>query len=320
MSSATVNAPDTNNMNPMHSEPEKGIAMETQVEKVSPLYHARRGILVFLKYFSLVFITFCILLPLVSCVWTAAKTDAEYKTGNVMAMPHNWFNFSNYVEAFKLSNMAVAFRNSFIVLVCVCFMTTIIGTQLAYVLSRFQFPGNAFIRGAFTIAALLPGIAMQVAVYKIMGSLGMINSLWGYIIMSMGTDVISIYIFIQYFENLPISLDEAAMIDGASYFTIYGRILLPAAQAGHRDRADSQGRRHLQRVLCREPVPARQAETRHGRHLAIRLYRPARQQIQPDLRRRDRDAAARPDPVPDLPEADLQRRRRRRGQGVIRTQ
>ena len=118
---------------------------------------ARRGILVFLKYFSLVFITFCILLPLVSCVWTAAKTDAEYKTGNVMAMPHNWFNFSNYVEAFKLSNMAVAFRNSFIVLVCVCFMTTIIGTQLAYVLSRFQFPGNAFIRGAFTIAALLPG-------------------------------------------------------------------------------------------------------------------------------------------------------------------
>ena len=66
MSSATANAPDTNNMNPMYSEPEKGIAMETQVEKVSPLYHARRGILVFLKYFSLVFITFCILLPLVS--------------------------------------------------------------------------------------------------------------------------------------------------------------------------------------------------------------------------------------------------------------
>ena len=228
MSSATVNAPDTNNMNPMHSEPEKGIAMETQVEKVSPLYHARRGILVFLKYFSLVFITFCILLPLVSCVWTAAKTDAEYKTRNVMAMPHNWFNFSNYVEAFKLSNMAVAFRNSFIVLVCVCFMTTIIGTQLAYVLSRFQFPGNAFIRGAFTIAALLPGIAMQVAVYKIMGSLGMINSLWGYIIMSMGTDVISIYIFIQYFENLPISLDEAAMIDGAGVFRKFWNITLPS--------------------------------------------------------------------------------------------
>lgn len=181
MSSETI-TPD------MQTNSQKGKAMEASVEKVSVWYHVRRWILSFLKYFSLVFITFCVLLPLASCVWTAAKTDAEYKTGNVMAMPHNWFNFQNYADAFKLSNMAVAFRNSFIVLVCVCFMTTIIGTQLAYVLSRFQFPGNAFIRGAFTIAALLPGIAMQVAVYKIMGSLGMINSLWGYIIMSMGTD------------------------------------------------------------------------------------------------------------------------------------
>ena len=55
--------------------------------------------------------------------------------------PKNIFNFENYAEAFKLSNMGIAFRNSVIVLVCVCFLTTIIGTQLAYVLSRFQFPG-----------------------------------------------------------------------------------------------------------------------------------------------------------------------------------
>lgn len=54
-----------------------------------------------------------------------------------------------------------------------------------------------------------------------------VNTLYGYIIMLMGTDVISIYIFIQYFENLPISMDESAIIDGASYFTIYRKILLP---------------------------------------------------------------------------------------------
>lgn len=198
-----------------------------EIKTVGVWYHIRRGLLVFLKYFSLIFITFWILLPLVSCVFTAAKTDSEYRNTSVMTLPENFFNFSNYAEAFKLSNMAVAFRNSFIVLVFVCFFTTIIGTMLAYVLSRFEFPGNALIRGAFTMAALLPGIAMQVAIYKIMSNLGLINSLPGYIIMSMGTDVISIYIFIQYFENLSISLDEAAMLDGAGYFTIYSRILLP---------------------------------------------------------------------------------------------
>ena len=66
-----------------------------------------------------------------------------------MDMPKNWFNFDNYVQAFVASNMAVAFRNSIIVVVVVLVVTTIIGTMLAYVLSRFQFPGNGLIRGMF---------------------------------------------------------------------------------------------------------------------------------------------------------------------------
>ena len=48
--------------------------------------------------------------------------------------------------------------------------------------------------------------------------------------MSMGTDVISIYIFIQFMENIPVSLDESAIIDGASYFQIYWKIMLPLLQ------------------------------------------------------------------------------------------
>lgn len=68
---------------------------------------------------------------------------------------------------------------------------------------------------------------MQVAVYKIMGTLGFINHLYGYIIMMMGTDVITIYIFIQFMENVPVSLDESAIMDGANYFTIFWKIILP---------------------------------------------------------------------------------------------
>lgn len=158
---------------------------------------------------------------------SAAKTDKEYHGTSVMDMPKNWFNFDNYVQAFVTSNMAVAFRNSIIVVVVVLFVTTIIGTMLAYVLSRFRFPGNGFIRGMFTLAALLPGIAMQVALYKMMVNFHAVNTMWGYILMMCGTDVISIYVFIQFFENISISLDEAAIMDGASYFTIYYKILLP---------------------------------------------------------------------------------------------
>ena len=151
------------------------VAPQAEVQKVSFGYHLKLWVLSFLKYFSLVFITFWILLPLVTCFFTAAKGTDEWRSTSVMTFPKNIFNFENYAEAFKLSNMGIAFRNSVIVLVCVCFLTTIIGTQLAYVLSRFQFPGNALIRTAFMMAALLPGIAMQVAVYKIMGTFHLIN-------------------------------------------------------------------------------------------------------------------------------------------------
>ncbi|KAA8824630.1 carbohydrate ABC transporter permease [Bifidobacterium reuteri] len=190
-------------------------------------YKAKQGVLVFFKYFSLIFVAFWMVVPLVSCFVTAAKTTKEYQSTSVMTMPSNWFNFGNYVQAFKASNMAIAFRNSFTVLVVVLIITTLIGTMLAYVLSRFTFPGNAAIRGLFTVAALLPGIAMQVPMYKMMVQMHAVNTMWGYILMMCGTDVISIYVFIQYFENISTSLDEAAIMDGASYWTIYSRVLLP---------------------------------------------------------------------------------------------
>ncbi|MGN0331761.1 MAG: carbohydrate ABC transporter permease [Lachnospiraceae bacterium] len=179
------------------------------------------------KYASLIFFSFCAVLPIVSCVITAFKTDAEYKSTNVMTLPESWLNIGNFIKAFQKANMLTAFRNSGIILVVVLLGSIIIGTQLAYVLNRFKFPGNGLIRNLFTFAALLPAIAMQVSVYEIMVSLHFVNKLYGYIIMMMGTDVISIYIFIQYFENLSVSLDESAIIDGASYFTIYSKILLP---------------------------------------------------------------------------------------------
>jgi ABC-type glycerol-3-phosphate transport system permease component len=180
-----------------------------------------------IKYFSLLFFTFIAVLPVVSCVITAFKTKEEYGSTNVMTLPESWLNFDNFINAFKTANMGRAFLNSTIVLICVLIGAILIGTQLAYVLNRFKFPGNGLVRSLFLFASLLPGIAMQVTVYKIMGTLGFINHLYGYIIMMMGTDIISIYIFIQFMENISVSLDESAIIDGASYFQIYRKIMLP---------------------------------------------------------------------------------------------
>ncbi|MDE6404734.1 MAG: carbohydrate ABC transporter permease [Lachnospiraceae bacterium] len=184
-------------------------------------------LVIFLKYLSLVFFSFVAVLPVISCVITAFKSDTEYQNTNVMTLPISWANPDNFLQAFDRANMGRAFINSTIILVAVLVVSVLVGTSLAYVLNRFQFPGNGLIRNLFLFATLLPGVAMQVAVYEIMTALHFINSLPGYIIMMCGTDVIAIYIYIQFFENISVSLDESAIIDGASYFTIYHKILLP---------------------------------------------------------------------------------------------
>ena len=179
------------------------------------------------KYFTLILGAFISVLPVVVCVITAFKTPEEYASTNVMDMPQSWTYFTNFIGGWKQANMGTAFRNSAIILVCVLVGSILTGSMLAYVLNRFKFVGNGLIRNLFLFASLLPGIAMQVSVYQIMYTLGWINSLPGYIILMCGTDVMSIYIFIQFFENLPVSLDESAIMDGCTYFGVFFRILLP---------------------------------------------------------------------------------------------
>lgn len=144
-----------------------------------------------------------------------------------MTLPKSWTYLENFVQAWKQANMGVAFRNSFTILICVLIGSVLTGSMIAYVLSRFKFKGNSIVRNLFLFASLLPGIAMQVSVYQIMYSLHWINFMPGYIIMMCGTDIISIYIFIQFFENISTSLDESAIMDGCTYFGVFFRILFP---------------------------------------------------------------------------------------------
>ena len=180
-----------------------------------------------LKYVSLVFAGLCALIPVCVCILTAFKTNEEYASTSVLDLPRSFLNFENFVIAFQKANMLRGFLNTAMVLVVVLTASVFMGSMLAYVLNRFQFKGNAIIQNLFMFASLIPGIATQVTVYQIMYNLGLINHLYGYMIVLMGTDIISIYIFLQFFENLPISLDESAIMDGCTYFGVFFKILFP---------------------------------------------------------------------------------------------
>ena len=198
-----------------------------QIESLSPAERIGRALVTVVKYFSLLLATFLALLPLISCLLVSFKTDEEYQITPVMQLPQNLLNFDNFRRVWVDGDMGRAFATSFLVVIVVVAFSVLVGSMLAYVLNRFRFPGNGLIRNLFLFATLIPGIAMQVTIYQIMSSLGLVNSLIGYMILQCGTDVISIYIFLQFFENLSVSLDESAILDGCTYFGVFFKILFP---------------------------------------------------------------------------------------------
>ncbi len=194
---------------------------------MKPKINAGSVIFSILKYLSLILASLIAVIPVIVCVFTAFKTNEEYETTSVLDLPASFLNFENFQIAIERANMLRCFLNTAIVLVVVLVVSVFTGSMLAYVLNRFKFPGRGIIESLFLFASLLPGIAMQVTIYQIMYSLNLINHLYGYMIVLMGTDIISIYIFLQFFENLSVSLDESAIMDGCTYFGVFFKILFP---------------------------------------------------------------------------------------------
>ena len=179
------------------------------------------------KYTTLVVATVVVLVPLAVVFLASFKTRAEYGTSGPLTPPTNWLNFENFVTAFTSGRMALGFWNTGFILLFSIAGTILIGTMTAYALDRFDFKGKRLIFALFLIATLVPGVTTQVATFQIVKNLGLVNTPWSAIILYMGTDIISIYIFVQFMQSIPKSLDEAAFVDGASRFTIYRKIILP---------------------------------------------------------------------------------------------
>ncbi len=179
------------------------------------------------KYGSLVVAACLTLLPLVVLLFVSFKTREEYSTTSPLAPPQNWFNFDNFVTAFTRGNMLLGFANTTLILIVSLIGTILIGTMTAYAIDRFEFRFKKVVIGAFLIATLVPGVTTQVATFQVINFLELFNTPWAAIALFLGTDIIAIYIFVQFMQSIPKSVDEAAMLDGANRFTIYWRLILP---------------------------------------------------------------------------------------------
>lgn len=188
----------------------------------------RRAVARTLVYLSLVTASLVVLLPLGVVFLTSLKTPEETaRGGGALTLPHDLFNLHNYVTAFQDGQMLAAFGNTAFILVVSVGGTVVIGSMTAYAIDRFTFRFRKLVLVLFLVAALVPGVTTQVATFQIVHSFGLFDTRWAPIALYMGTDIVSIYIFLQFVRSIPTSLDEAARLDGANAFTIYRKIIFP---------------------------------------------------------------------------------------------
>lgn len=140
------------------------------------------------------------------------------------------FFLDNYIVAFSKGNMLLGFLNTLILIFFSGIGTVLTGSMTAFVLSRFKFKGKKIVYTAFLWIALIPTITTQVATFQIIYKLGLYNTRLSCIILSMGTDIIGIMIYLQFLNNISNSLDESAIIDGASWWQVFTKIIFPLLQ------------------------------------------------------------------------------------------
>ncbi|MBO1752591.1 carbohydrate ABC transporter permease [Actinotalea sp. BY-33] len=178
------------------------------------------------KYTSLVVASIVTLLPLVVILMASLKSREEFQTSGLFDLPRS-FQLDNYVTAFTSGRMALGFMNTMIILAVAITGTVLIGAMTAYAIDRFEFRLKKAVVVAFLVAVLVPGVTTQVATFQIVSGLGLYNTRWAAIALFLGTDIVSIYIFLQFVRAIPKELDEAAKLEGASHLRIFRSVILP---------------------------------------------------------------------------------------------
>ncbi len=165
--------------------------------------------------------------PLFIILNVSLKSNDEYMMKGVYSIPENLFNVQNYIRAFNEGKFVTGFINTGILVVVSVPLAILFGTMVAYILSRYDFKCKMIVYMAFLVPTFIPGMTVTIATFQIIKALGLYNSLLAGIILYIGTDIMQIYIFIQFINQIPKALDESARIDGASRIQIYYKIILP---------------------------------------------------------------------------------------------
>ncbi|MDQ8734467.1 carbohydrate ABC transporter permease [Paenibacillus sp. LHD-38] len=170
--------------------------------------------------------------PLYWIVITSLKPQKDIFSYPLKYWPER-FTLDNYIHIFKISKFHIYIGNSLLVAITSAVIVLVIATLSAYVLARFKFRGHRQIMLAFFATQMLPGFVALAPLYLMMSNMGLINNRISLVLMyTVGLIPFSTIMLRGFFERIPSSLEEAAMIDGCSRWTALVRIIIPVMLPG----------------------------------------------------------------------------------------
>ena len=174
-------------------------------------------------------VVFC-LFPFYWLISISLKTGNDLQNSSLIP-PHP--TLKNYSEIFKNPDFTASLRNSAIVALITTVFSLLVGSFCAYALARLKLRGKAVILAIVLSISTFPQIAIAAPLFKLWSDLGIFNTYIGLIIPYLTFALpLSIYILVSFFREIPKDLEEAALVDGATHFQAFRKVVVPLAAPG----------------------------------------------------------------------------------------
>lgn len=179
-----------------------------------------------MQYIFLIAMAAMFITPLLFTLISSLKDNREI-FANPFALPEI-YRFENYSIAWKEANMGQFFFNSVFIAVSTVVLLGIVASMAAFIISRFNFKLNRIILVFFMVGMMIPMHTILVPITYLIGMFNLKNNLFVLILLYVGFSIpFSVMVLTNFMKGINQSLEEAAFIDGASYFQIYRHVALP---------------------------------------------------------------------------------------------
>jgi arabinogalactan oligomer/maltooligosaccharide transport system permease protein len=183
------------------------------------------------RHVFLAVLAFIWLIPVFWLIVTTFSTQKGINTNHFF--PEHW-TLANYHQLFfepdSTANFPAWFKNSMIIGVFSCLVSSIFVIMTAYAFSFIDFKGRKKLMSFSLILGMFPGVLSMIAMYFILKMLGLTDSVVGLIILYSGASGLGYLILKGFFDTVPVSLHEAAKLEGASEATIFAKIVVPLSK------------------------------------------------------------------------------------------